>query len=32
MSENQTKHTLDPNTWIDKYADYLFNYAVTRGK
>ncbi len=30
MSENQKKHTLDPNTWIDKYADYLFNYAVTR--
>jgi RNA polymerase sigma-70 factor (TIGR02943 family) len=30
MSETSTKHTLDPNTWIDKYADYLFNYAVTR--
>ncbi|KPM32546.1 RNA polymerase sigma-70 factor [Croceitalea dokdonensis DOKDO 023] len=21
---------LHPNTWIDKYADYLFNYAITR--
>jgi len=24
------KHTLNPNKWIDLYADYLFNYAVTR--
>ena len=30
MSEIATKHTLNPNTWIDKYADYLFNYAVVR--
>ena len=30
MSENAKIHTLDPNKWIDKYADYLFNYAVTR--
>jgi len=30
MLENSTKHTLDPNKWIDKYADYLFNYAVVR--
>jgi RNA polymerase sigma-70 factor (ECF subfamily) len=22
--------TLNPNKWIDNYADYLFNYAVTR--
>ena len=29
MSE-KTKHQLDPNKWIDAYADYLFNYAVTR--
>ena len=29
-SENSIKHTLDPNTWIDQYADYLFNYAVVR--
>jgi len=24
------KHTLAPNTWVDAYADYLFNYAVVR--
>ena len=24
------KHTLNPDKWIDLYADYLFNYAVTR--
>lgn len=30
MSENATKHTLDPNTWVNKYADYLFKYAVAR--
>ena len=30
MAETQKTHTLDPNTWIDAYADYLFNYAVTR--
>jgi RNA polymerase sigma-70 factor (ECF subfamily) len=29
MSES-IKHTLSPNTWIKKYADYLFNYAVVR--
>ncbi len=23
-------HELNPNTWIDSYADYLFNYAITR--
>ncbi len=23
-------HQLDPNTWVDLYADYLFNYAVAR--
>ena len=22
--------TLNPNKWIDNYADYLFNYAVVR--
>lgn len=22
--------TLDPTQWIDKYADYLFNYSVSR--
>ena len=25
-----TKHTLNPETWVDKYVDYLFNYAVSR--
>lgn len=23
-------HKLQPNTWVDAYADYLFNYAVVR--
>lgn len=23
-------HTLDTNKWIDNYADYLFNYAISR--
>ena len=26
----QEKITLDPDKWIDNYADYLFNYAVVR--
>jgi RNA polymerase sigma-70 factor (TIGR02943 family) len=26
----QEKNFLNPDTWIDKYADYLFNYAVVR--
>ena len=30
MNPTETKHTLDPNKWIDSYADYLFNYAVAR--
>ena len=25
-----TVHQLHPDTWVDKYADYLFNYAVAR--
>jgi len=24
------EHTLNPDKWIDYYADYLFNYAVVR--
>ena len=28
MSQNE--NSLDPNTWVDKYADYLFNYAIVR--
>ena len=23
-------HTLSPNLWVDKYADYLYNYAMQR--
>lgn len=23
-------HTLDPTRWVDKYADYLFNYTIVR--
>lgn len=23
-------HTLSPDTWIDKHADYLFNYTISR--
>lgn len=26
MPENQ----LNPNTWIDKYSDYLYNYTISR--
>src|SRR5690606_12710744 len=25
------EHTLLPDQWVDRYADYLFNYAVARG-
>ncbi|RTE52915.1 sigma-70 family RNA polymerase sigma factor [Arenibacter aquaticus] len=25
-----TKQILNPDTWVDSYSDYLFNYAVTR--
>ncbi|NNE77047.1 MAG: sigma-70 family RNA polymerase sigma factor [Pricia sp.] len=25
-----TEHKLQPNNWVDLYADYLFNYAVGR--
>jgi RNA polymerase sigma-70 factor (ECF subfamily) len=25
-----SKHTLHPETWVDLYADYLFNYALPR--
>lgn len=27
---DQKKHTLNPNKWIDMYADYLFNYTIAR--
>jgi RNA polymerase sigma-70 factor (ECF subfamily) len=23
-------HQLEPNKWVDRYSDYLFNYAVSR--
>jgi RNA polymerase sigma-70 factor (ECF subfamily) len=23
-------HKIDPNFWIDRYADYLYNYTITR--
>lgn len=29
MTKHQ-KHTLYPEKWVDLYADYLFNYAITR--
>ena len=29
MSSNK-KHTLNPTKWIELYADYLFNYTITR--
>lgn len=25
-----TKHSLQPNNWVKEYADYLYNYTVTR--
>ncbi len=25
-----TEHVLDPEKWIDSYADYLFNYTIAR--
>lgn len=28
--ENVQKHTLNPDKWIDLYADYLFNYTIVR--
>lgn len=26
------KHKIDTDQWVDRYADYLFNYAITRVK
>jgi len=28
--KSMTAHKLHPDTWVDSYADYLFNYAITR--
>ena len=30
MNQTNKSNTLSPNNWVDDYADYLFNYAVTR--
>lgn len=27
---NSPKHKIDTSHWVDRYADYLFNYAITR--
>lgn len=27
---DKVKHTLNPNKWITRYADYLYNYTITR--
>jgi RNA polymerase sigma-70 factor (ECF subfamily) len=27
---NQKKHSLNPNSWIKLYADYLYNYTIQR--
>ncbi len=29
MSDN-VKHMLEPHKWVERYGDYLFNYAVVR--
>lgn len=29
-SKNMASHQLNPDNWVDLYADYLFNYAVGR--
>ena len=26
----EQKHTLNTNKWIDNYADYLYNYSISR--
>lgn len=30
QKKKMTAHKLHPDTWVDLYADYLFNYAVAR--
>ncbi|WP_234974605.1 sigma-70 family RNA polymerase sigma factor [Tenacibaculum agarivorans] len=30
MNKIKETHTLNPDTWIDNYSDYLYNYAVVR--
>jgi len=29
-SKKMASHQLNPDTWVDQYADYLFNFAVAR--
>lgn len=29
-NQQELMHHLNPDTWVDNYADYLFNYAVAR--
>lgn len=30
VKKHMEAHQLHPDTWVDKYADYLYNYAVGR--
>lgn len=30
MNKSTIIHSLSPDTWVDNYADYLFNYAIVR--
>ncbi|GGG92369.1 RNA polymerase sigma factor RpoE [Polaribacter pacificus] len=30
MTKSLSNPLLSPNLWIDRYADYLYNYAITR--
>jgi RNA polymerase sigma-70 factor (ECF subfamily) len=30
MSSEPSTHQLHPDTWVDSYADYLYNYAFSR--
>jgi len=27
---NMSSNTINPNLWVDKYSDYLFNYTIAR--
>ena len=29
-SSNSDNRTLDPETWVDQYGDYLYNYTISR--
>ena len=30
LKDYRANHDINPNLWIDRYADYLFNYTITR--